>query len=218
MGSPQLHRCNSDTTCDSDLLPLDSPRPRFSDANSFGESGLSQECDSSRSLFCLAVINPDTGLPDRIATPHEAMAVSRAMAAENAPCTSGSEDSEQPAADYAFVTSNPLCRIGGPCRHCGARDSPQWRKGPPCKPILCNACGTRFRRTHQLMHQYGGGGGSRKSITSAASSSLPPSSPRKRSGGLDLRPTPSPKRLHTAASSALIRRASSISTSSSGFL
>lgn len=137
MGSPQLHRCNSDTTCDSDLLPLDSPRPRFSDANSFGESGLSQECDSSRSLFCLAVINPDTGLPDRIATPHEAMAVSRAMAAENAPCTSGSEDSEQPAADYAFVTSNPLCRIGGPCRHCGARG-----------PSLCLV----FRRTRALWH------------------------------------------------------------------
>jgi hypothetical protein len=29
-------------------------------------------------------------------------------------------------------------------------ESPQWRRGPPAKPILCNACGTRFRRTHHL--------------------------------------------------------------------
>ena len=29
-------------------------------------------------------------------------------------------------------------------------ESPQWRKGPKCKPILCNACGTRFLRTRSL--------------------------------------------------------------------
>jgi hypothetical protein len=29
-------------------------------------------------------------------------------------------------------------------------ESPQWRRGPPAKPILCNACGTRYRRTHNL--------------------------------------------------------------------
>ncbi|KAA6411209.1 MAG: hypothetical protein FRX49_13807, partial [Trebouxia sp. A1-2] len=28
--------------------------------------------------------------------------------------------------------------------------SPQWRKGPRCKPVLCNACGTRFLRTRSL--------------------------------------------------------------------
>jgi hypothetical protein len=38
----------------------------------------------------------------------------------------------------------------GPCTHCGVEESPQWRKGPPGKPVLCNACGTRYRRTHQL--------------------------------------------------------------------
>jgi len=38
----------------------------------------------------------------------------------------------------------------GPCTHCGVDESPQWRKGPAGKPVLCNACGTRFRRTHQL--------------------------------------------------------------------
>lgn len=25
------------------------------------------------------------------------------------------------------------------------RESPQWRRGPPQKPVLCNACGTRYR-------------------------------------------------------------------------
>mmetsp|Transcript_49503 Transcript_49503/g.158274 ORF Transcript_49503/g.158274 Transcript_49503/m.158274 type:complete len:135 (+) Transcript_49503:168-572(+) len=35
---------------------------------------------------------------------------------------------------------------GGPCDHCGVTESPQWRRGPPSKPHLCNACGTRFRR------------------------------------------------------------------------
>lgn len=38
----------------------------------------------------------------------------------------------------------------GPCCHCGATSSPQWRKGPKGKPILCNACGIRFLRTRSL--------------------------------------------------------------------
>lgn len=33
---------------------------------------------------------------------------------------------------------------------CWAAESPQWRKGPASKPVLCNACGTRYRRTSQL--------------------------------------------------------------------
>jgi len=44
----------------------------------------------------------------------------------------------------------PGCKPGGPCDHCGALDSPQWRRGPASKPCLCNACGTRFRRTNFL--------------------------------------------------------------------
>mmetsp|Transcript_14797 Transcript_14797/g.37459 ORF Transcript_14797/g.37459 Transcript_14797/m.37459 type:complete len:383 (-) Transcript_14797:221-1369(-) len=39
---------------------------------------------------------------------------------------------------------------GGPCDHCGVTESPQWRRGPPNKPQLCNACGTRYRRTSNL--------------------------------------------------------------------
>lgn len=38
----------------------------------------------------------------------------------------------------------------GPCAHCGISHSPQWRRGPPKKPLLCNACGTRFLRTRSL--------------------------------------------------------------------
>lgn len=33
---------------------------------------------------------------------------------------------------------------GGPCNHCGRTCSPCWRKGPPGKPVLCNACGARY--------------------------------------------------------------------------
>jgi hypothetical protein len=44
----------------------------------------------------------------------------------------------------------PQHKPGGPCDHCGALDSPQWRRGPSSKPMLCNACGTRFRRTGNL--------------------------------------------------------------------
>ncbi|KAK9824908.1 hypothetical protein WJX74_005317 [Apatococcus lobatus] len=48
--------------------------------------------------------------------------------------------------------ASQLSKIGGPCQHCGVKESPQWRRGPVGKPILCNACGTRYRRTHQFKH------------------------------------------------------------------
>eukprot|EP00884_Botryococcus_braunii_P008300 jgi/Botrbrau1/17471/Bobra.0054s0058.1 len=43
-----------------------------------------------------------------------------------------------------------LSKSGGPCDNCGARESPQWRRGPVEVPTLCNACGTRYRRTKKL--------------------------------------------------------------------
>ncbi|EFJ40942.1 hypothetical protein VOLCADRAFT_99159 [Volvox carteri f. nagariensis] len=55
-----------------------------------------------------------------------------------------------PAAAAAVVVRAFHHKTGGPCDHCGATESPQWRRGPPAKPMLCNACGTRFRRTNQL--------------------------------------------------------------------
>ncbi|XP_061354823.1 GATA transcription factor 26-like isoform X2 [Gastrolobium bilobum] len=33
----------------------------------------------------------------------------------------------------------------GPCYHCGVTSTPLWRNGPPEKPVLCNACGSRWR-------------------------------------------------------------------------
>ncbi|KAJ4972190.1 hypothetical protein NE237_005289 [Protea cynaroides] len=33
----------------------------------------------------------------------------------------------------------------GPCCHCGITSTPLWRNGPPEKPVLCNACGSRWR-------------------------------------------------------------------------
>lgn len=39
---------------------------------------------------------------------------------------------------------------GGPCNHCGRTITPCWRKGPPEKPVLCNACGARYLVKHTL--------------------------------------------------------------------
>ncbi|XP_042507719.1 GATA transcription factor 27-like isoform X2 [Macadamia integrifolia] len=36
-------------------------------------------------------------------------------------------------------------RRKGPCRHCGIASTPLWRNGPARKPVLCNACGSRWR-------------------------------------------------------------------------
>ncbi|KAM3405683.1 hypothetical protein ACQJBY_008286 [Aegilops geniculata] len=38
----------------------------------------------------------------------------------------------------------------GPCCHCRVISSPLWRNGPPEKPVLCNACGTRWRKKGTL--------------------------------------------------------------------
>ncbi|XP_020084396.1 GATA transcription factor 26-like isoform X2 [Ananas comosus] len=38
----------------------------------------------------------------------------------------------------------------GPCRHCGITSTPLWRNGPPDKPVLCNACGSRWRTKGSL--------------------------------------------------------------------
>ncbi|KAL4565732.1 hypothetical protein LXL04_029835 [Taraxacum kok-saghyz] len=40
----------------------------------------------------------------------------------------------------------------GPCYHCGVTSTPLWRNGPPDKPILCNACGSRWRTKGSLVN------------------------------------------------------------------
>ncbi|KAK9816849.1 hypothetical protein WJX72_006070 [[Myrmecia] bisecta] len=55
--------------------------------------------------------------------------------------------------------------LHGPCCHCSVTESPQWRKGPKCKPVLCNACGTRFLRTRALGKVTKGGMGPKKGMS-----------------------------------------------------
>ncbi|KAH9751904.1 GATA transcription factor 26 [Citrus sinensis] len=40
----------------------------------------------------------------------------------------------------------------GPCFHCGTERTPLWRNGPPEKPVLCNACGSRYRLRGTLIN------------------------------------------------------------------
>nr|XP_043633863.1 GATA transcription factor 26 [Erigeron canadensis] len=40
----------------------------------------------------------------------------------------------------------------GPCYHCGVTSTPLWRNGPPDKPVLCNACGSRWRTKGTLVN------------------------------------------------------------------
>jgi hypothetical protein len=64
-----------------------------------------------------------------------AAAAARAAAAPAASCKSSKKTKQD---------------LAGPCCHCGAVGSPQWRKGPKGKPVLCNACGIRFLRNRTL--------------------------------------------------------------------
>ena len=86
-------------------------------------SASSQETGAQ--LYCLAVVDAHTGQPRRAATADEARSVARIMARCRPPPPELQEasdaDSEPAAEDYAYVTSTPLVRQGGPCRHCGAR-------------------------------------------------------------------------------------------------
>ena len=76
-----------------------------------------------------------------------------------ADATAGASRAQDSAEDGATLARNSPAvatnnasqqKPGGPCDHCGAVDSPQWRRGPAAKPMLCNACGTRYRRTNNL--------------------------------------------------------------------
>lgn len=50
-------------------------------------------------------------------------------------------------------SSSSSVKLVGPCKNPACKkphSSPQWRKGPPLYPILCNACGTRWARRGSL--------------------------------------------------------------------
>lgn len=66
-----------------------------------------------------------------------------------------SSDSYIPAAPRSFgkrpAPANKLSGVlGGPCAHCGATESPQWRRPLTKKVVLCNACGIYYSRHHSL--------------------------------------------------------------------
>lgn len=81
------------------------------------------------------------------------------VADATADATTSALRAQDSAEDGATLARNPQAvaannasqqKPGGPCDHCGAVNSPQWRRGPAAKPMLCNACGTRYRRTNNL--------------------------------------------------------------------
>lgn len=41
-------------------------------------------------------------------------------------------------------------KLRGPCKHCGLKESPEWRKGPSGEKTLCNACGIHFQKWSAL--------------------------------------------------------------------
>ncbi|KAK2384502.1 GATA transcription factor [Trifolium repens] len=45
-------------------------------------------------------------------------------------------------------------RRNGPCYHCGINSTPLWRQGPADKPVLCNACGSRYRYWGNLENYF----------------------------------------------------------------
>ncbi|KAK3260448.1 hypothetical protein CYMTET_30592, partial [Cymbomonas tetramitiformis] len=81
------------------------------------------------------------------------------------------------------------------CNNCLRTESPQWRKGPPEAPHLCNACGARWMRTKAL--DAGGGNPGRPTAAVRSddrSGATTPALTRQRSG-----PCSGSKRSHTAA-------------------
>ncbi|PNH12452.1 hypothetical protein TSOC_000606 [Tetrabaena socialis] len=68
--------------------------------------------------------------------------------------------------------SSPRVGIpGGPCAHCGAKESPQWRRPLAKKVVLCNACGIYFSRHHSLPRRKKVPGNSSRSAKPASHAS-----------------------------------------------
>jgi hypothetical protein len=55
-----------------------------------------------------------------------------------------------PVSAQASPKTDPIKRNHPACDNCGTVQSPQWRKGPAFKPMLCNACGIRYKTTRKL--------------------------------------------------------------------
>ena len=127
--------------------------------------------------YTLVRRNPEDPKSARVATEDDVKDLSAKLSAAKVKekTASPSRVKSESKASQSSQHSTPAKRCGsqykpgGPCDHCGVTESPQWRRGPADKPQLCNACGTRYRRTNTL--------GSSSSSTSLSSS---PSNSRKR--------------------------------------
>jgi hypothetical protein len=121
------------------------------DCRSFDTS--SESCNTQeQSLYYLAVVDDETGSALRPVTVEEAQRLA-SLLADTAGLTSQQCDistTSKAVSGSCEGSAGGQMRSGGPCMHCHAAESPQWRRGPANKPTLCNACGTRYRRTSQL--------------------------------------------------------------------
>jgi len=129
------------------------------------DGGPGQHAGSARK-YRLVRLDEATGLPGRPVTEAEAAALAALLASAGPPAAELTPalkspcpgDGVTPPAGDRWEAASSASRLnflhhqkpGGPCDHCGASESPQWRRGPNHKPVLCNACGTRYRRTNQL--------------------------------------------------------------------
>jgi len=98
--------------------------------------------------YTLVKRNPD-GRSARVATEDDIKDLTRLLSAAQV-AREEPAPSKPAAARNLFSCQHKQYKVGGPCNHCGVTESPQWRRGPEDKPCLCNACGTRYRRTNSL--------------------------------------------------------------------
>ncbi|GAB4816360.1 hypothetical protein N2152v2_003406 [Parachlorella kessleri] len=101
--------------------------------------------------YCLAIVD-DSGEVVRAATTEDLVQLNLLEDASPGEPPSPQKVEHKAEAVCPEAYFKELLSKGPVCRHCGVTESPQWRRGPPNKPILCNACGTRYRRTGQLNH------------------------------------------------------------------
>lgn len=126
-----------------DLPPLEHAKPSSLGTSLFSDS---MDLDDAKQVYCLALVDEATGTALRVATEEDLAKLLEAT--EESSEEEEAVDKETPFQELLASTRE---QKGTPtCMHCGVTESPQWRRGPSEKPVLCNACGTRFRRTHQL--------------------------------------------------------------------
>jgi hypothetical protein len=135
-----------------------------------------------RGLYMLAVVDEETGAPVRPATREDVEELPPLLALD--PAAGGKPRPRPPSAlraSYALPQRQGQPTLqellaeatrggrGPVCCHCSATESPQWRRGTHEKPLVCNACGTRFRRLGNFGPATPGGAGPKKRPPSAAS-------------------------------------------------